>query len=72
MNLINKNMATAKKCGPPKSKKSGGYCAKPAKLSESIMQDFVQHKTSVLVIMAGALSLGALFSLMLGVSAASF
>ena len=64
-------MATVKKCGTSKTKKRGG-CAKPAKLSETMLQDFVQHKTSVLVIMAGALSLGALFSLMLGVSAASF
>lgn len=45
---------------------------KPKKLSESMLQDFVQHKTSVFVIMAGALSLGALFAMMLGVSAANF
>jgi hypothetical protein len=64
-------MTTIKKCTPPKTKK-GSAKAKPPKLSETMLQDFVQHKTSVLVIMAGALSLGALFSLMLGVSAASF
>jgi hypothetical protein len=43
---------------------------KREKISHTILQDFVQHKSSVLVIMAAALSLGALFSMMLGVSAA--
>lgn len=40
-------------------------------LTEGFLHDFVSHKSSVLVIMAAALSMGALFSLMLGVSAAS-
>jgi hypothetical protein len=39
--------------------------------TDDFLSDFVAHKSSVLVIMAAALSLGALFSLMLGVSAAS-
>lgn len=66
-------MTTIKKCGPSKARKHGGCVrAKSPKLSETMMQDFVQHKTSVLVIMTGALSLGALFSMMLGVSAAGF
>lgn len=66
-------MTTTKKCVPSKVRKSGGCCkSKTPKLSETIMQDFVQHKTSVLVIMTGALSLGALFAMMLGVSAAHF
>ncbi|MDD5463416.1 MAG: hypothetical protein PHG00_17685 [Methylococcales bacterium] len=62
-------MPTAKKHTPKCIK-----CPKPKhkKISESMLQDFVQHKTSVFVIMAGALSLGALFAMMLGVSAAHF
>lgn len=41
-------------------------------LTDGMLQEFVQHKSSVMAIMAGALSLGALFAMMLGVSAASF
>jgi len=66
-------MSVAKKCGPPK--KTGG-CAKPkakrVKLSESMLQEFVQHKSSVLVIMVAVMGLGALFAMMLGASAAHF
>lgn len=62
MTKAKKHMPKCVKCAKPKRKK----------ISESMLQDFVQHKTSVLVIMAGALSLGALFSMMLGVSAAHF
>ncbi|MFA6446758.1 MAG: hypothetical protein WCW31_00685 [Patescibacteria group bacterium] len=52
-----------RKCGVPPTKSPG--------LTDNFLQDFVSHKSSVFVIMAAALSLGALFSLMLGVSAAS-
>ncbi|MFA6099493.1 MAG: hypothetical protein WC750_01280 [Patescibacteria group bacterium] len=65
-------MTTIKKCGSSKTRKPGCPKVKIPKLSETMMQDFVQHKTSVLVIMTGALSLGALFAMMLGVSAANF
>lgn len=64
-------MRTVKKVSAPKARKAVS-CKPKHKLSENILQDFVQHKTSVLVIMAAALSLGALFSMMLGVSAAQF
>lgn len=62
-------MPTAKKRTSTRSSKSCGKSRE--KISHTIMQDFVQHKTSVLVIMAAALSLGALFSMMLGVSASN-
>lgn len=64
-------MTTTKKC-TSKARKAGCAKTKAPKLSETMLQDFVQHKTSVLVIMAAALSLGTLFAMMLGVSAASF
>jgi hypothetical protein len=64
-------MPTAKKCASPKK-----GCAKPkakrAKISESMLQEFVQHKSSVLVIMVAVMGLGALFAMMMGASAANF
>lgn len=67
-------MPTVRKCGP-KNRKCVSPCkpkARCPKLSETILQEFVQHKTSVLVIMAAVSGLGALFATMLGVSAAHF
>ncbi len=54
-----------------KTRKCTDQGTKCPSLTDNFLKDFVSHKSSVLVIMAAALSLGALFSLMLGVSAAS-
>jgi len=66
-------MPTVKKCGA-KTRKCGPGKPRPKcpKLSETMLQEFVQHKMSVLVIMAAVMGMGALFAMMLGVSAAHF
>lgn len=57
---------SAKNCGSSKSK----CCNDNA--FDGFLADFVDNKTTVLVLMAAVLGLGAMFSMMLGVSAASF
>jgi hypothetical protein len=59
-----------KACGP---KKCGSNC-KSSKHDnfDGFLADFTANKTTVLILMAAVLGVGAMFSLMLGVSAASF
>lgn len=66
-------MPKPKKCGPTKGRKA----CKPKACKEcqpgvfdDFLQDFTANKTVVLVLMAAALGMGALFSMVLGVSAA--
>ncbi len=67
-------MATSKKCGPKKAVKSAkakcGGCGEG--LFDNMLVEFTSHKLHVFLIMASVFGLGALFSMMLGVSAAQF
>ncbi len=59
-----KRKATTKNCGSKNCKNHDAF--------DGFLADFVANKTTVLVLMAAVLGLGAMFSMMLGVSAASF
>ncbi|MBU2566025.1 hypothetical protein KKG46_00510 [Patescibacteria group bacterium] len=63
-----KTRKSVKSCGT--GTKSGSTCEND--LFDGFMTDLTAHKLPVFVLMAAVLGLGALFSLMLGVSAASF
>ncbi len=54
--------AAPKKCGSKNCKSHDAF--------DGFLADFVANKTTVLVLMAAVLGLGAMFSMMLGVSAA--
>jgi len=68
-------MPTPKKCKPAAKRKACGSkskCCKSNSVFDGFLADFVANKTTVLVLMAAVLGLGAMFSMMLGVSAAGF
>ena len=64
-----KTRKRTKACG---TKNTGSAKSKDVDLFDGFMSDLTAHKLPVFVLMAAVLGLGALFSLMLGVSAASF
>jgi len=67
-------MPTPKKRKPAAKRKAcapKGKCCKNNDAFDGFLSDFVANKTTVLVLMAAVLGLGAMFSMMLGVSAAS-
>ncbi len=66
-------MPTSKKCKSVAKKACGpkSKCCKNDSF-DGFLADFVANKTTVLVLMAAVLGVGAMFSLMLGVSAAGF
>ncbi|GEM_PF-1130934 len=66
MSISKKRKPVAKKNCGPKSK-----CCKNDSF-DGFLSDFVANKTTILILMIAVLGMGALFSLMLGVSAASF
>ncbi|MFZ6015948.1 MAG: hypothetical protein ACOYUZ_06400 [Patescibacteria group bacterium] len=59
-----------KPCGPKSCGSAKGGCKSNTDMFDGFLSDFVANKTTVLVLMSAALGLGALFSMMLGVSAA--
>ncbi|MBD3281875.1 hypothetical protein GF391_03965 [Candidatus Uhrbacteria bacterium] len=59
-----KRRANTKNCSSKNCKNHDAF--------DGFLADFVANKTTVLVLMAAVLGLGAMFSMMLGVSAASF
>ena len=65
-------MATTKKCGPTKGRKPAktkcGGCNEG--LFDNMLTEFTSHKLHVFIIMGSVLGLGALFAMMMGVSAA--
>jgi len=72
-------MPTPKKCKSASKRKACSSCGSKGKCRcckndafDGFLADFVANKTTVLVLMAAVLGLGAMFSMMLGVSAASF
>ncbi|MDF1496555.1 MAG: hypothetical protein P1P90_00665 [Patescibacteria group bacterium] len=68
-------MPTPKKRKPAAKRKAckpNSKCCNNNSAFDGFLADFVANKTTVLVLMAAVLGMGAMFSMMLGVSAASF
>ena len=66
-------MATTKKSAPAKGRKTAkAKCGCNEGLFDNMLSEFTSHPMHVSLIMASVLALGALFSMMVGVSAAKF